>query len=81
MSESHCGHMALEALLTICRGMTQLEVGQMAVASFGKKGNVRLLHDLDQPFSTEAAVKIISEFSFRQDNTISDEPMVDLLQY
>jgi len=56
-------------------------VGQLAVASFGEKGNVRMLHDFDQPFSSEAGLKIISKFSFKQDNTIADEPVVDLLKY
>ncbi|KAH9296173.1 hypothetical protein KI387_039761, partial [Taxus chinensis] len=81
MSESHCGHMALEALITICKAMSQLEVGSLAVASFGEKGNVRLLHDFDQPFSSEAGLQMISKFSFKQDNTIADEPVVDLLTY
>lgn len=81
MSESRCGHMAIEALITICRAMSQLEVGQLAVASFGEKGNVHMLHDFDQPFSSEVALQIISKFSFKQDNTIADEPVVDLLKY
>ena len=81
MSESHCGHMALEALITICKAMSQLEIGEMAVASFGEKGNVRLLHDFDQPFSTESGLNMVSQFTFKQDNTIEDEPIVDLLQY
>lgn len=81
MSESHCGHMALEALITICKAMAQLEIGEMAVTSFGEKGNVRLLHDFDQPFSTEAGLNMVSRFTFKQDNTIADEPMVDLLHY
>lgn len=81
MSESHCGHMALEALITICKAMSQLDIGEMAVASFGEKGNVRLLHDFDQPFSNEAGLNMVSRFTFKQDNTIADEPMVDLLHY
>jgi midasin len=81
MSESHCGHMALEALITICKAMSQLEIGEMAVASFGEKGNVRLLHDFDQPFSTESGLNMVSQFTFKQDNTIEDEPIVDLLHY
>ncbi|CAM6097712.1 unnamed protein product [Calypogeia fissa] len=81
MSESHCGHLAVEALITICRAMSQLEIGQMAVASFGQKGNVHLLHDFDQPFSSEAGINMVSRFSFSQDNTIADQPMVDLLQF
>ncbi|CAH9088613.1 unnamed protein product [Cuscuta europaea] len=81
MSESRCGHVAVEALVTVCRAMSQLEVGKLAVASFGKKGNIRLLHDFDQPFTGEAGVKMISSFTFKQENTIADEPMVDLVKY
>ncbi|KAG0489307.1 hypothetical protein HPP92_008118 [Vanilla planifolia] len=81
MSESNCGDAAIEALVTVCRAMSLLEVGQFAVASFGRKGNIKLLHDFDQTFSGEAGAKIISSLSFNQDNTIADEPVVDLLKY
>jgi len=81
MSESCCGDVAIEALVTVCRAMSQLEVGNLAVASFGKKGNIRLLHDFDQPFSGEAGIKMISSLTFKQENTIADEPVVDLLKY
>ncbi|XP_017978548.1 PREDICTED: midasin [Theobroma cacao] len=81
MSESGCGEVAIKALVTVCRAMSQLEVGNLAVASFGKKGNIRLLHDFDQPFTGEAGVKMISSLTFKQDNTIRDEPVVDLLMF
>ncbi|KAF8388344.1 hypothetical protein HHK36_027010 [Tetracentron sinense] len=81
MAESRCGDVAIEALVTVCRAMSQLEVGKLAVASFGKKGNIRLLHDFDQPFTGESGIKIISSLTFKQENTIADEPMVDLLKY
>jgi len=42
----------------VCRAMSQLEVGQFAVASFGKKGNVRVLHDFDQIFNGEAGLNV-----------------------
>jgi midasin len=58
MSEGKCGKVAIEALVTVCRAMSQLEVGQFAVASFGKRGNVKVLHDFDQIFNTEAGVKV-----------------------
>lgn len=58
MSESSCGEVAIKALVTVCRAMSQMEVGNLAVASFGKKGNIRLLHDFDQPFSGEAGIKV-----------------------
>ncbi|KAL5579519.1 hypothetical protein UlMin_011961 [Ulmus minor] len=81
MSESCCGNVAIEALVAVCRAMSQLEMGDLAVASFGKKGNIRLLHDFDQPFSGEAGVKMISNLTFKQENTIADEPVVDLLKF
>ncbi|XP_040370504.1 midasin isoform X3 [Rosa chinensis] len=81
MSESCCGDVAIEALVTVCRAMSQLEMGSLAVASFGKKGNIRLLHDFDQPFTGDAGVKMISGLSFKQENTILDEPVVDLLTF
>ncbi|GBG67611.1 hypothetical protein CBR_g741 [Chara braunii] len=81
MSESRCGHLALEAMATICKAMSHLDIGQMAVVNFGSKGNVHLLHSFDQSFSDEAGVNIVSQFSFNQDNTIADEPAVDLLHF
>ncbi|KAL8100236.1 hypothetical protein AgCh_032471 [Apium graveolens] len=81
MSENNCGDVAIEALVTVCRAMSQLEVGNLAVTSFGKKGNIKLLHEFDHPFTGEAGVKMLSSLTFRQENTIADEPMVDLLKY
>uniref|UniRef100_F6HXY6 Midasin n=2 Tax=Vitis vinifera TaxID=29760 RepID=F6HXY6_VITVI len=81
MSESCCGDVAIEALVTVCRAMSQLEVGNLAVASYGKEGNIRLLHDFDQSFTGEAGIKMISNLTFKQENTIKDEPVVDLLKY
>ncbi|KAL6842329.1 hypothetical protein ACP4OV_027756 [Aristida adscensionis] len=81
MSEGKCGKVAIEALVTVCRAMSQLEVGQFAVASFGRKGNVRVLHDFDQIFNGEAGIKIISSLSFEQDNKIEDQPVSDLLMH
>ncbi|KAK6914996.1 hypothetical protein RJ641_020113 [Dillenia turbinata] len=60
MSESCCGDVAIEALVTVCLAMSQLEVGNLAVASFGKKGNVQLLHDFNQPFTGEAGIKYLN---------------------
>lgn len=41
----------------------------------------RLLHDFDQSFTGEAGIKMISSLTFKQENTIADEPVVDLLTY
>lgn len=58
MSEGRCGNFAMEALVTVCRAMSQLEVGNLAVTSFGQQGNIRLLHDFDHPFTPEAGIKV-----------------------
>ncbi|KAL3632042.1 hypothetical protein CASFOL_025026 [Castilleja foliolosa] len=81
MSEGGCGDFAVEALVTVCRAMSQLEVGNLAVASFGKQGNIRLLHDFDRTFTPEAGIEMISSLTFKQENTIADEPIVDLLKF
>ncbi|KAL2892752.1 Midasin [Bienertia sinuspersici] len=81
MSENCCGDFAIEALVTVCRALSQLEVGKLAVTSFGKEGNIKLLHDFDQPLTGEAGMKMISSLTFNQENTLREEPMVELLKY
>ncbi|KAJ1295332.1 hypothetical protein BS78_01G216000 [Paspalum vaginatum] len=81
MAEGKCENFAIEALVTVCRAMSQLEVGQFAVVSFGKKGKVKVLHDFDQIFNGEAGVNMISSLSFEQDNKIEDQPVSDLLMH
>lgn len=58
MSEHGCGDIAVEAVVTVCRALAQLEMGSLAVASFGKEGSMRLLHDFDRPFTAEAGTKV-----------------------
>eukprot|EP00850_Spirogloea_muscicola_P002909 SM000011S19087 [mRNA] locus=s11:783175:828718:+ [translate_table: standard] len=81
MAETRCGHLALEAMATIAKALGQLEIAQLAVVSFGQTGQVRLVHPFERPFSSEAGAQVVSQFSFRQENTIVDEPGVDLLQF
>eukprot|EP00850_Spirogloea_muscicola_P001040 SM000004S14910 [mRNA] locus=s4:133208:176671:- [translate_table: standard] len=81
MAETRCGHLALEAMATIAKALGQLEIAQLAVVSFGQTGQVRLVHPFERPFSSEAGAQVVSQFSFRQENTIVDEPGVDLLKF
>ncbi|XP_057535568.1 midasin isoform X3 [Amaranthus tricolor] len=81
MSENFCGDFAVEALVTVCRALSQLEVGKLAVTSFGKEGNISSLHDFEQPLTGEAGMKMISSLTFSQENTLREEPMVELLKY
>ncbi|EOA33535.1 hypothetical protein CARUB_v10019643mg [Capsella rubella] len=80
MSESGCGDFAIRALATVCRAMSQLEMGSLAVASFGRQGNIKMLHDFCQSFTTESGIKMISSLTFKQENLIEDEPVVNLLR-
>ncbi|KAI3955574.1 hypothetical protein MKX01_034896 [Papaver californicum] len=81
MAESNCGNVAIEALVTVCRAMSQLDVGQLAVASFGKMDNIKLLHDFNQPFTGESGIQMISSLTFKQENTFRDGPVVALLKF
>eukprot|EP00742_Colponemidia_sp_Colp-10_P011380 GILJ01012633.1.p1 GENE.GILJ01012633.1~~GILJ01012633.1.p1 ORF type:complete len:759 (-),score=234.04 GILJ01012633.1:49-2112(-) len=69
MFENKVGPIALEALTTICQGMTKLEVGQLAIASFGEKFQV--VHAFDQPFTEAAGSYVISQFAFDQQSDVS----------
>ncbi|KAG5127093.1 hypothetical protein JHK82_027928 [Glycine max] len=80
---SCCGDVAIEALVIVCPVVSQLEMGSLVVASFGTKGNIKLLHDFDKPFTGKVSVKekMISNLTFKEENTIVDEPVVNLLKY
>eukprot|EP00026_Physarum_polycephalum_P000014 Phypoly_transcript_00014.p1 GENE.Phypoly_transcript_00014~~Phypoly_transcript_00014.p1 ORF type:complete len:3744 (+),score=763.97 Phypoly_transcript_00014:755-11233(+) len=67
MTENKSGQMALEALTMICKAMSRLEVGQLAVAKFGKDMN--LLHPFETPFTDREGPQIITQFPFSQDST------------
>lgn len=65
----------------LARALSRLEVGQVGVISYGESGRTRLLHALDAPFSDEAGPGLVSQFTFAQDNTIADRPMVELVGF
>lgn len=67
MRQCNSGNMALQAMTLISKAMSQLEVGQIAVSSFGE--SMRLLHKFDQPFTDAACAEIIGQFKFDQQQT------------
>ncbi|EFC46939.1 midasin [Naegleria gruberi] len=67
MNDNHAGQMACEALTLISRAMSQLEVGQLGVVSFGEK--MKLLHPFEKPFTDETGAEILSQFTFKQNQT------------
>lgn len=62
MQKSQAGDMALRALATLANGMSQLEIGQLGIASYGE--DMRLLHPFNVPFTSESGVNIVQNFKF-----------------
>ncbi|GIL72549.1 hypothetical protein Vretifemale_2893, partial [Volvox reticuliferus] len=79
MAENGCGGFALEALALICKAMSRLEVGQVGVLKFGGGEGVVPLHPLDAPFNDNVGPSLAARLTFRQDNTIADRPMLQLM--
>ncbi len=67
MRENGAGRMALEAMTVISRALVQLEVGELAIVSFGD--DIKLVHPFDKPFSGESGAWVLSQFGFRQKQT------------
>jgi len=67
MLKSGTGEMALRAMATLALGMSQLEIGELGVASFGD--DMRLLHPFNQPFTSESGIDVVRNFKFDQTRT------------
>lgn len=61
------GSVALEALALIGNALTRLEVGEIAVASFG--ADCQMLHPFSKPFTADAGAEVVSSFTFAQKET------------
>ncbi|TPX46650.1 hypothetical protein SeMB42_g02317 [Synchytrium endobioticum] len=67
MAESHCVQLAFESLALIAKALSQLEVGQVAVASFGER--MQVLHPFDRVFDDASGASVIDRFTFSQTKT------------
>lgn len=67
MGESGSGQLAFETLALVAKSLSMLEVGQICVVGFGNE--VRVAHDFDKPFSSEAGAQIFQHFGFQQTKT------------
>ncbi|KAI8371328.1 uncharacterized protein BYT42DRAFT_501247 [Radiomyces spectabilis] len=67
MSESHSVQLAYETLSLISKALSQLEVGDISIVSFGER--IRLLHPFDQPFTSESGAQVLRQFTFAQQKT------------
>ena len=67
MGESGSGQLAFETLALISKSLSMLEVGQVCIVGFGDE--VHIAHEFDQPFSSDAGVKVFQHFGFQQQQT------------
>jgi midasin len=68
MSDPSTVHLAFQALALVSTSLARLEVGQVAVTSFGE--SVVPVHGFDSgPITEEAGQKILERFSFQQTKT------------
>ncbi|KAI9910758.1 hypothetical protein PsorP6_009948 [Peronosclerospora sorghi] len=78
MADNHAGRLALEALATLCKGMTQVEVGELSIVMFGQ--DLELLHAFYLPFTDDAGSRIIGRFGFQQKKTNMVQTLDTILQ-
>uniref|UniRef100_A0A7S2K0T1 VWFA domain-containing protein n=1 Tax=Leptocylindrus danicus TaxID=163516 RepID=A0A7S2K0T1_9STRA len=67
MQKSGAGEIALSALATLANGMSQLEIGDLGVASFGEE--MKLLHQFQRPWTSESGTSIVSNLKFDEKRT------------
>ena len=67
MIKGGTGEMALRAMATLARGMSQLEIGELGVASFGD--DMKLLHPFNKPFTSESGFDVVKKIRFDQART------------
>jgi midasin len=51
----------------LINGMTQLEIGQLGIASFGEE--MKILHPFQSPFTSDSGVSIVGNFKFEDKRT------------
>ncbi|XP_009875817.1 PREDICTED: midasin-like, partial [Apaloderma vittatum] len=67
MIDNHSKQLAYESLAVIGNALTLLEVGQIAVCSFGE--TVQLLHPFHEQFSDQSGTRILRLCKFQQKKT------------
>nr|XP_039270627.1 midasin-like [Styela clava] len=67
MIDNHTKQLAFESVAVISGALSSLEVGQLAICSFGEQ--VQLLQNFDDPLSTKSGATILSKCTFTQKKT------------
>ncbi|RKF56890.1 Huge dynein-related AAA-type ATPase [Erysiphe neolycopersici] len=67
MGESGSGPLAFETLVMVSKSLSMLEVGEICIVGFGE--DVKIAHDFDSSFSSDAGPKAFQHFRFQQNRT------------
>lgn len=67
MSKTGAGDIALKAMAILTVAMSQLEVGEVGIASFGTEMHV--VHPFHTPFTSESGALVVKNFRFNQQRT------------
>ena len=67
MGESGSDSLAFETLVMVSKSLSMLEVGEICIVGFGE--NVKVAHDFETPFSSDAGPKVFQKFGFEQGRT------------
>jgi len=67
MISSGASRLALESMTLLAHAMTQLEVGELGILSFGEE--VRLLHDFHHTYNQHTGARCVTQFKFNQQIT------------
>ncbi|KAI9291506.1 vWA-like protein [Neoconidiobolus thromboides FSU 785] len=71
--------LTFESLALVTKALNQLEVGKLAIVSFGEK--VNLLHSFDMPMTNDMGNQVIHQFSFNQQQTDLKKMLQTTLDY
>lgn len=67
MAESGSSGLAFETMALVARALTVLEAGELSIVGFGE--DVRVAHEFNQPFTSEAGAEVVRNFAFEQTRT------------
>jgi midasin len=67
MAEGGSKELAFETLALVAKALSMLESGELCVVGFGE--DVKIAHPFDRPFTDDAGVEVLSQFTFEQRET------------
>ncbi|POS87850.1 hypothetical protein EPUL_000412 [Erysiphe pulchra] len=67
MGESGSGPLAFETLVMVSKALSMLEVGEICIVGFGE--DVKIAHDFNSSFSSDAGPRAFQHFRFQQNRT------------